>query len=411
MNNKLFSKIRGYFSISKDFIYTIIATVISTGVMQLLLYPRLAASYSETDYGNILTIMAVIQTITLSLGNNLFYTRLIENEHYEREGVKGDFNYLLLISSVLSVLCASGFCLFQWHTNTIISILIVILTVVTVAKSYYLVSFRLTLNFKKNLVSNIIAGIGYVIGVVLLMLVELWPIAFLASEILALGYILTQSSLHTEPFRRTILFGKTFFTYFCYVISGLMGNVITYMDRYIINPMLGPESVSIYYVATYFAKILTFLIGPISGVLLSYLAKDGQVISKRKYLLLNLATIVIGFVFWIATLIFAEPITRLLYPTLIDSAVDLIEVASIATIIGIVSSITMIPVMKYAPPIWQIILSGLSLVLYILFGGIGLYRGGLMEFSYALILYNLIRVLLVFFIGYYYTVKKENMNS
>ena len=91
-------KTKGRFgSISKDFFYNILASVILTGVMQVVVYPFLALKFNNQEYGTLLTIMGIANTVIVAFGNTLNNVRLIVNNDYEREHLEGDFNGLLFL--------------------------------------------------------------------------------------------------------------------------------------------------------------------------------------------------------------------------------------------------------------------------------------------------------------------------
>ncbi len=72
---KLFLK-----SASKDFVLNICASLFSTGIMQVLIYPRLAANLSTNNYGIMMTIMGYVSVITLAFGNNLCSSRSLRDK-------------------------------------------------------------------------------------------------------------------------------------------------------------------------------------------------------------------------------------------------------------------------------------------------------------------------------------------
>ena len=95
----------------KDFILNIIGSAILTIATQLFAYPYLGRLLSAQEYGTMLTAMALANTIGVSLGGSLNNTRILLQGDYEKEGVIGDFNRIVLIlaipSAVVSVLVIS----------------------------------------------------------------------------------------------------------------------------------------------------------------------------------------------------------------------------------------------------------------------------------------------------------------
>jgi len=83
-------KLKKILETTKDFLLNIIAALLSTGCMQLVLYPALAKQMSAADYGEMLTVMGVFNVVLLAFGNNLSYSRLLQEKNYVQQGQKGE---------------------------------------------------------------------------------------------------------------------------------------------------------------------------------------------------------------------------------------------------------------------------------------------------------------------------------
>ena len=68
----LFNKLSSLKNVSEDVTLNILASLLSTGVMQFVLYPQLAIRLGDELYGEMLTVMGIVSILSLSLGNNLF---------------------------------------------------------------------------------------------------------------------------------------------------------------------------------------------------------------------------------------------------------------------------------------------------------------------------------------------------
>lgn len=91
-------------NIGADFGLNLLATLITVGTMQLIVYPTIASTMDAESYGVFLTIIAIVGTVSGMLGNGLNNLRLIVNKEYDENGSGGDFNILLLISVLLGFL-------------------------------------------------------------------------------------------------------------------------------------------------------------------------------------------------------------------------------------------------------------------------------------------------------------------
>ena len=367
--------------------------------MQLLLYPRLATVLGSTDYGTMLTIIGIVNVITLAFGNNLASTRLVKELDYRSLGIQGDFQILLLLSSILSGTLILIVCL-MFQLVVADSIALIVLTVTTVIKSYYIVAFRLEIDYRKNFYANIALCLGYAIGAWLLLEIMPWGWSFTLANLLCVIYIARTSSIMREPWEKTPSMASTFRTYMSLIGGGLLGNLTTYLDRFVVYPVLGAESVSIYSVATFFSKGLTLVSSPLTSVLLTYFTQGKIRLSKKIYMIIN-GTICIGSVLFILICItIGSWITNLLYPTLFSSAEPYILLATIGTAINIAASFNGVVVLALAPSVWQTVIPAISLLAYLGMCIVFATEFGLFGVCWAAIISNTVRFILNVVIGW-----------
>ena len=91
--------------ISGDFVISILASVIYTFARQIVVFPLLAAHLTDADYGTLLTVAGLANVCTAMIGSSLNNIRLIDDSHYKEQGLLGDFNFLCLLGSGVSVVC------------------------------------------------------------------------------------------------------------------------------------------------------------------------------------------------------------------------------------------------------------------------------------------------------------------
>lgn len=404
MNRLILSKIISIKDVSKDMIYNLLATAISTGVMQLVLFPQFALRLDDHEYGELLTIMGIINVITLSLGNNLFNVRIVVNEKYNESGLKGDFQILLFISFLIAlIMIISAGMYFKWTTEMFMGTMLV--TAFSVLYSYYLVAFRININFKKNLYANIIMALVFVIGAFTIIKIILWPWIFVLSYILCIIYIASTSDIILEPIAKTKLFWSTTKVTLLFFISGIIGTVTMYLDRFIIFPILGGSSVSYFTTACFFSKSISLILLPITSVLLSYISSNKLLMTNKRFIVTNWILIILSILFLFFSLTFGKFVTGLLYPTLIDASKPYLLLASIGVIIGISGSFNGIVVLAKAPSFWQVVISTEKLICYLLFCLIFVKMYGLYGMCVGIIITNTICFITNFIVGNYYLKK------
>lgn len=406
---RLIKLIKHKIKIIQDISYSILASLISVGVMQLLLYPLLANMLNSMEYGLLLTLMGIVNTIASSVGNTLNNTRLIQQTKYDDNSVKGDFNILLLLTNtlgfVVTFIIGNIYVGFDVVTNILLSVLTVLISI----KSYMVVSYRIKINYKLNLLCNVVTSIGYIIGIVIAYYTSIWPLAFIIGEIFGLIYVLFTSDLHKEPLKISGLFTETTVKYALLIITGLLSNLLVYLDRLIIYPVLGSEYVSIYITAAVFGKSFGIIMTPIAGVLLSYFSQKVFVMTRKRFWYINLVTFSLSFIFLFFTMIIAPWFTGILYPKLIKEATPYILYANIAAILGVVANIVQASVLKFAPTYWQVLKEIIYGFIYLGLGYTFMIKHGIIGFCYAAIIANLVRVILLCLIGTIFINEKEKV--
>ena len=385
---------------SKDFFYNILASVILTGIMQVLVYPSLARWVSISAYGVVVTAMGIINTLAGGLGASLNNTRLIMNSEYNQRHLRGDFNLLMSVLSITSAIALFCIGIFYLEYDLLTSLIIGITSGLMVCRQYFIVDYRLVLNFKKVLISNTFGAIGYIVGLVLFFFgVRIWAIIFLCSEVFSITYVFKSSAVWKEPFTKTVLFSKTTKKVAILLVSILFANMLTYFDRIFLYPTLGSETVSIYTVASFFGKSLAIVMTPISGVLLGYFAQDGYQFDNKKFFGFNLLIVGISFAFALIAMIISPFFTKLLYPSIFESAKSYVLIANTAAIIAVSCNMLQTVILKFSPTYYQIYKEGVYAIVYFGLSFLMMSKWGLWGFCIAALISNLTKYLIITCMG------------
>lgn len=383
-------------TIYKDFFINILASGIVTCVLQILIYPMLGQNFNIMDYGLLLTIMGVVNIIASAFGNSLNNTRLLKNNLYKNPG---DFNILLLFSSVFSFLLMLLLVTFVFKCTLYMSFLIAFLTLLSVIRQYLIVEYRLNLNFRGLLVNNIYISVGYCIGLSLSLCFKNWVYAFIMGELFGVLHCFKKNRLIFEPLKFTTKYKETYQTYLHLIISILFGQAMLYIDRFIIMPFLGSEMVSIYTVASYAGKTLGILAIPISSVLLSYYTKKDFVFTKKKLYQNFLIVMVISCLSFVIIQLLSPYVLPLFYPQIYVFTVPYLALANLGSIFTISSNLLQPAIMKVSKTKYQIYIQlvfifNFLITVYLFIGNYGLYA-----ICFAMIFANVIRILFMLSIG------------
>ena len=401
-------KLRKIKQVSLDFFYNILASAVLTGTMQIIVYPLLAKWVSLSDYGTIVTAMGLINTVVGALGTALNNTRLIMNSCYNSKKAKGDFKFALIFAAILSFIILTLIGLFFLNYPLTYSLLIGFISILMVCRQYWIVDYRLRLNFKKILFCNLFGAIGYIIGIILFYIrLRIWPVIFLCSELCFIVYIVKSSVVWKESYHRTELFKPMMSKALILLVSVLFGNLLTYFDRIFLYPTLGSESVSIYTVASFFGKSLAIVMTPISGVLLGYFAQDEYMFSRSKFIMFDALIAVVSAVFAIIAVIISPIITSLLYPEIYLKAESFVFIANTSAILAVSCNMLQTVILKFSPTYFQILKEFLYAFLYFTLSIILMQSYGLMGFCVAALFSNLAKYIVISAMGLI-TFRKEN---
>lgn len=337
-------------NIGADFGLNLLATLITVGTMQLVVYPTIASTTDAESYGVFLTIIAIVGTVSGMLGNGLNNLRLIVNREYDGIGSGGDFNILLLFSVLLGFLGSMLFLVCLGFSLTF-SFLVCVIVVLQILHGYLTVAFRLIINYRKTLNISIIFALICIVACLgyksFLKDCFSWPVLFLLPEIPVLVYLWFNTSLLKESFSKTKDFGSLFFKYLNIMYVNLISSIKVYFDRTLLLPLLGGEAVSAYFAATFLGKGFVLFVEPLSNVLLSYYGQKDFILTRRKFWLGNIAIFVIVIVGYFFVWILSGPLVSLFYPSLYNSAKEYFWIANIIPLLHVINVIIRPAAIKY----------------------------------------------------------------
>ena len=379
-----------------DFGLATLASVVTTVVTTLLINPILAKTYDISSYGSILTICGYVAIVSSMVGNSLNNVRLIENN---KRDSSFNYNFVLLVGGVIGTIILDLLMIIEMHSRLSYIVGVSIYTLLCTLNTYYVVTYRLNINYYKNFYYNLILSGGYIVGLLIDRLVQYWPIIYIFSQFIGMVYLFLSSSLPKEGIRidnNIRIVTKKFVT--LAVTTGLT-QLLSFFDRVVLYPLVGADAVSTYNTASFFGKAILTLMGPVALVLLSYYVKEGYVLTKKKFWLINLSGMVISGICFVGSIIIAPVLTKLLYPTLFDSARPYIMIANISCVIYANSVLINPAIMKLCKLEWQMIIQVIYGVVYLSLGLLGIHIAGLYGFALSGIVANTIRLIIMYILG------------
>jgi len=393
-----------------DVILNLLATLIPMFALQFLILPQVALKIGADSYGQLLAIIAFMYLSASSFGSVLNNAKLIHYKRYEELNTQGDFNIVLVIFLILNaIIMFLGLLYYGKSLNVLTNISLILISSILLFNTYASVEFRIKLNFKNILMNSIMLFFGYLIGFALFLFTGYWSLIYLCGLGLNILFLIYKTSIWRENYSKTPLFRSTFKEVIMLLGSGILVSLGAYVDKLIILPLLGGAAVSIYYAATILGKTIALAIGPITGVLLSYLAHMKK-FSSNNFKFLLLISSIVGFIGYWSVIIISEPLLVLIYPQYVEDAIQYIPVTTLSIILTIISSVINPVLLKFSSAKWQMFINGLYMLIYVPLSMYLLSLHGLMGLCIGILIANFIK-LLTMITTYFYVNRSTNANN
>lgn len=343
----------------------IVASAIPVFVLQLLVLPSLARQMTDDKYGLLVTILSLLNMIPASLGNVLNNIRLIFNKEQTGLDEEKDYNAELLLMVLFNMVVVLAFSIYYTKMVKVFELVLTVMaSVLWLIREYYIVAFRLEINYIYITISNLIMIPGYAVGYVLFLLTGSWQYIYILGYVFSISFIFIKSNLWKEPFTITHRFKKITTQSVLLFIANFFTRLTTYADKMLIYPILGGAMVSIYYVATLFGKVISMAITPVSSVLLSYLSKENSK-NDRAFGIAFSCSSVVCVVGYIGCVLISRPLLGLIYPQFVDDAMKYIFITTGTVVVTALISMINPFVLKFFDMKWQVAINALYALLYV----------------------------------------------
>ena len=280
-----------------------------------------------------------------------------------------------------------------------------IMFMLTVFRYYGDVEYRLNLNYRRYFIYYLLIGIGYLAGFGIYYVTGQWVWIYLTGEGAALVFVGITGKVFHNFWNRSRFFSTALSRGFFLMLSYLVTNTTLNIDRLVIRQVLGNEQVTWYYVTSLIGKTLVLLIAPINTIVISYLTKRKERLTRLQYGKAALAGGIVSFVFFLACQVGTPLFGWLFYRNLYDSVKGIVTVVNLAQILGLYSAFLFILVLTFTDERWQL---GIQLAHFVILLAVSIPAAkiyGLEGFAYASLGANILRVAAVIILG---LVKAQN---
>ena len=348
-----------------DMFLNIFAAGVPIVVLQLIIYPMVSRRLEPETYGMMISIYAFIILVQDSFGKSINNIRLINSD--EKENRKGDYNIVLTVFLILSIIITVIGLLYynsQAEIDSASSALIIITSIFFMIDSYLIVYFRIRLNYTAILVNAVIMSAGFLVGYAIYLKTGKWIYIFFIGHLVCFVYLMKSTGLYKEPFKKTSRYKSILRDTTLLMFSMFLSQGMTQADKLLLYPLLGGATLSIYYTASLAGKVLSLATGPVNSVILTYIAGRDHLSRNlfKKYMLLSFGSCSL---ISIVILVLSRPVLGFLFPRYVDDAMVIIPYTTANIFFFVLAGMLTPIVMKYCDIYWQIIINGIGFILYV----------------------------------------------
>lgn len=378
-----------YRNILNEFLKNLTSFSLLIIVQQVIALPIISRYYEFDIFGKIVLAFGISNIITSTFGFSIGNARLLDNKIY-------NYNYIRLfqISNIL-ILVLCFFLYFIIFSSTFIEGLIFSIScVLGNIRLFFISEFRIKDKHDLILKQNLYYFLGVLIGLIVFYYINSWIIIFFIAEICSVG-------LSYRQYLHKVRFFKLFVDKSQINLSNnfqlMLNNGISYSlsqyDRFIIYPILGPSSVSIYYSTSISARVGGLILNPLSNFILGKLASKRREANPNFINKIILSSIIIMVMYFVVTIITTPVLVYILYPSVLPMIEHLIFPICLGTSFMGGATVLKPVIMKYigvkfyniAFVLYGLILIILSIILCSKFNLIGLAFANLISSAFLIV--------------------------
>ena len=301
---KIFSKYKNFMS---DMILNMIGFGIYIVSQQILLLPILAKFVNDEIYASIVLYISILNVVCNVTGGELGNVRIVRDSDYKKNNIIGDFSRILLFLSFIVIIIVFPILIYLKY-SVLGSILLLITMLLSNVRLYATSYYRLEQKYNRVITQNLLYCLGIILSLIVFYFFKNIYLLLLIPEIISVGYALKYSDLLKMKMLKTKQIKNTIKKYGELGFVSLLTNLMNYIDKFLIYPILGATSVAVYYAVNSMSKIISLITNPMSNVILSWVSKVNE--NKKKNKIIK-STIIINIPIIIVVSIISIPLTYL----------------------------------------------------------------------------------------------------
>lgn len=370
-----------------DVLYNMIAFGVYIVAMQIIFLPYMSKNLSATVNAKLLTFIVIMNFASSTLGSQLGILYQLVMGRNEKAHTKSEFKRLNVVTSIaLAIFSIIALFVMKYTWLEIAALSAVILLANN--RLYYQGILRNEKQFNQVGLSNLIYFIGMIAGILFCWQVRLifW-LPILIADICSNIYLFFIKREFIElGLYKTNRFKQLVMRYGDLGFSSFLLNIPGYFDKLLTLPLLGANTMGIYYAGTALSRVFFLAVNPINGVLLPWLSsvpieKLDDLI--KKYIKINIGILVLTFLLGIP---FNYISTFILYRHLLADIMKIVVPISLIAAFQVAASLLYTVYLNFYKIKNIKYINLFNIVTFLLFGVLGAKLGGLSGYAYGMAL-------------------------
>jgi O-antigen/teichoic acid export membrane protein len=264
-------RLRG--TLAQDIAQTTGAFAAIVGIQQVLLLPFIASRATPETFAQVVLIVTISAITANLVGGESANTLLIRGKKYADVGMRWDFHRVFTGAIVIGLFATTA--IWTWiDAGPQTVLLAAALTTLTSLRLFLASPFRLEQRFEVVTVAHAAYALMSALSLFLPVGTGMLILPFLVGEVTAV--MVLGGALWRDRAQVTLLrhgspqpFSSSLRTYLALVAAAAFANIVGYLDRLLIVPILGSAALAVYFAASVIPKSVSTLVNPAAGLLLA----------------------------------------------------------------------------------------------------------------------------------------------
>lgn len=389
-----------------------IAFALIIGIQQIIIFPVLSRLVGDDAFSTTILFVTLSTIVVNVLAGEASNVALLRTGVYRKKGLAWDATRLVLWG-IMMIAVGTALVLIAGPISPIVLMQYFLITAGGMIRTFGLSSYKAYDMFDRVVLVHAAYSVGACSGLALVGLTTSPYVPFLVGEICAFIAMLALRR-SGPPVRLTIQatseYPATRRKFIQLALVSMLANLVSYLDRLIITPLLGMASLGTYYATSALSKSVALVINPASNAVLSRL---GSIEDQRAGALFKrIAPLTVGA--WLAFFVLSYLLSlgglTVLYPMYLSDARGLILPISVGAASGAASALLQPLMMRFIPTGRFLSFNVGYFAVFALSTTLGSIFAGIMGFVWAVAASHFV-LLLIYLCQTFVIVRQESRNN